>query len=196
MEEKTRLGRLLVEARLLTQEQLKMAIDFQKTVGGKLGAIIVKLGFIEDGTLIQFIAKQQGLKVVNLEEMVIPENLVKRVPRKLIDRHHILPIHYHNGVLTIATSDPYDFEAIEEVQMAQDAKVEIQLAPRSAIHKAMAELFDRDSAPAKPAAPPEAPKPDRHQLHDALIPLLIQKGVITEDELVKKARELGAAHHK
>ena len=107
MEEKTRLGRLLLEARLLTQEQLKMAIDFQKTVGGKLGAIIVKLGFIEDATLIQFIAKQQGLKVVNLEEMVIPENLVKRVPRKLIDRHHILPIHYHNGVLTIATRACY-----------------------------------------------------------------------------------------
>src|SRR5258706_4445090 len=142
MEEKTRLGRLLVEARLLTQEQLKMAMDFQKSVGGKLGAIIVKLGFIEDATLIQFIARQQGLKVVNLDELVLPENLVKRVPRKLIERHYIIPIHYKEGNLTIATSDPYDYEAIEELQLAQDAKVEIQLAPRSAIIKCISELFD------------------------------------------------------
>lgn len=192
MEEKTRLGRLLVEARLLTQEQLKMAMDFQKTVGGKLGAIIVKLGFIEDSTLIQFIARQQGLKVVNLDEVVIPENLVKRVGRKLIERHHVLPIHYADGILTMATSDPYDFEAIEEIQLAQDAKVEIHLAPRSQILKTITELFERDES-----APPEKkeePRPDKHQLLDALIPLLIQKGLISDDELVKKAREL--AGHK
>ena len=208
MEEKTRLGRLLLEARLLTQEQLKMAIDFQKAVGGKLGAIIVKLGFIEDSTLIHFIAKQQGLKVVKLDELVLPEILVKRVPKKLIERHYILPIHYKDGILTIATSDPYDYEAIEELQLAQDAKIEIQLAPRSAIIKCIAELFDRGSSP----APEKALEKTKDELlrdlggghaglerlgkvavNEALVQLLIEKGVISEDELVRKAKEIEAA---
>ena len=46
MDERVQLGQMLMESHLLTQEQLKMSMDFQKSVGGKLGAIIVKLGFI------------------------------------------------------------------------------------------------------------------------------------------------------
>ena len=64
MDEKVQLGQMLVESNLLTHEQLKMAMDFQKSVGGKLGAIIVKLGFIEDLTLTNFIARQQDRKSV------------------------------------------------------------------------------------------------------------------------------------
>ena len=182
-----------------------MAMDFQKAVGGKLGAIIVKLGFIEDSTLIQFIAKQQGMRVVNLEELVIPENLVKRVPRKLIERHYILPIHYKDGVLGIATSDPYDYEAIEELQLAQNAKIEINLAPRSAIIKCIAELFDRvDSAPEKTEKTKDEllhdldggkhglDKFSKHAVQDALLHLLIEKGVVSEEELARKAADYEA----
>jgi len=112
MDEKVQLGQMLEESGLLNPEQLKMAMDFQKSVGGKLGAIIVKLGFIEDLTLTNFIARQQGIPVMNLDELVIPENLFKKIPRKMIDKHHVVPIRFHDGVLTVATSDPYDYEAM------------------------------------------------------------------------------------
>ncbi len=192
---------MLVESNLLTAEQLKMAMDFQKSVGGKLGAIVVKLGFIEDETLTNFIARQQGIPVVNLEEIVIPDNLVKRLPRKLIEKHHVMPIRFHDGVLTIATSDPYDYEAGEEIQLAVDCRVETQLAPRTQILRAMHEFFDRAQAAesVKEKSKDELLKeletggsgrPSRERLQDALVSLLIAKGVITEDELVRKAKEL------
>jgi type IV pilus assembly protein PilB len=208
MEEKLRLGNMLVESNLLTEEQLKMAMDFQKSVGGKLGAIIVKLGFIEDQTLTNFIARQQGFPVVNLDELVIPENLVKRVPRKLIEKHHIVPIRFHDGVLTIATSDPFDYEATEEIQLAVDYRVEIHLAPRSQILKAIHEIFNREeSVPAVKEKSKEQLLKDLSgggatdrfspaQLQEALVPLLIQKGIITEDELQRKARELEAVRER
>ena len=197
---------MLVESNLLTQEQLKMAIDFQKSVGGKLGAIIVKLGFIEDQTLTNFIARQQGIAVVNLDELVIPENLVKRVPRKLIEKHHIVPIRFHDGVLTIATSDPFDYEATEELQLAVDYRIEIHLAPRSQILKAIHEIFNREESvpPVKEKSKEQLLKDlsagsDRFtpaQLQEALVPLLLQKGIITEDELQRKARELEAVRER
>lgn len=208
MEEKVQLGQMLVNARLLTPEQLKMAMDFQKSVGGKLGAIIVKLGFVEDQTLIRCIARQQNLPVVNLEELVIPENLVRRVPRKMIEKHHVIPIRYHDGVLTIATSDPYDYEAIEEIQLAADYRIEMQMAPRSQILRTINGVFNKE----EPAAPvsekskdqllrelePEeraqaAPKLSKAQMHEALIPLLLEKGVITERELARKIKQLEEA---
>ncbi len=177
-----------------------MAMDFQKSVGGKLGAIIVKLGFIEDATLTNFIARQQGIPVVNLEELVIPENLFKKIPRKLIDKHHVVPIRFHDGVLTVATSDPYDYEAMEEIQLAVDQRVDLVLAARSQITRAITDVSS------KPATPPPvkekskdqllkdldqgADKMSKESLHAALIPLLIAKGVITQDELVRKAKEI------
>jgi type IV pilus assembly protein PilB len=128
---------MLEESGLVSPEQLKMAMDFQKSVGGKLGAIIVKLGFIEDATLTNFIARQQGIPVVNLEELVVPENLFKRIPRKLIDKHHVVPIRFHDGVLTVATSDPYDYEAMEEIQLAVDQRVDLVLADHAGHHRAV-----------------------------------------------------------
>jgi len=200
MDEKVQLGQMLEESGLVSPEQLKMAMDFQKSVGGKLGAIIVKLGFIEDATLTNFIARQQGIPVVNLEELVIPENLFKKIPRKLIDKHHVVPIRHHDGVLTVATSDPYDYEAMEEIQLAIDQRVDLVLAARSQITRA---ITDVSSKPATPAPVKEkskdqllkdldsgADKMSKEALHAALIPLLIQKGLITQDELVRKAKEI------
>lgn len=200
MEDRLRLGKMLVESKLLTEEQLKMAMDFQTSVGGKLGAIVVKLGFIEDHTLTHFIAKQQGMPVVNLDEIVLPENLVKKLPRKLIEKHHVLPIRHHDGVLTVVTSDPYDYEAIEEIQLAVDNRVEVQLAARSQILKAVTQIFSRTEAIPivkeksrdqilKDLETPAVKLP-KERLLEALIPLLIEKGVISEEELTRKAREL------
>lgn len=206
MDEKVQLGQMLQESGLLTPEQLKMAVDFQKSVGGKLGAIIVKLGFIEDQTLTNFIARQQGIPVVNLDELVVPENLFKKIPKKLIDKHHVVPIRFHDGILTVATSDPYDYEAMEEIQLAVDQRVDLVLAARTQITRTIAELASR------PAAPPPVKDKSKDQLlkelesggdkvskdalNHALIPLLIAKGIITQDELVRKAKELEAARER
>lgn len=196
---------MLVESNLVTSEQLKMAMDFQKSVGGKLGAIIVKLGFIEDQTLTNFIARQQNIPVVNLDELVIPETLFKRVPRRVIEKHHLVPIRFHDGVLTIATSDPFDYEAIEELQLAVDYRIEIHLAPRTQILKSIHEIFNREEAvPTVKEKSKEqllkdlsgGDKKSPAQLLEALVPLLLEKGIITEEELHKKARELEAVRER
>ena len=201
MEDKLSLGKMLTNAKLITEEQLKMAIDFQQSVGGKLGAIIVKLGFIEDSALTKFIAKQQGMTVVDLDELVLPENLVKRVPKKMIEKHHVIPIRFHDGILTIATSDPFDYEAVEELQLVVDSRIEMQLASRTQILRAIRNLFDPDSdyrgveektkeQLLKDLEAGEANKMSPAKLQAALIPLLIDKGVISESELNQKARKL------
>jgi type II secretory ATPase GspE/PulE/Tfp pilus assembly ATPase PilB-like protein len=166
------------------------------------------LGFIKEKTLIDFIARQQHLPVVNLAEVVIPDRLARKIPRSLIEKHQVLPISFSGGVLTIVTSDPFDFDALEEIQLAVGYKVEINLAPQSAIKKAIQELSKQQEVQllsektkeelmqeiaqeAEKTAPPlESDQPTRLQLSRALIPLLIEKGIITEAELIQKARQL------
>lgn len=223
MEEKAKLGEILLKAGLVSDEQLKRATDMQKVVGGRLGSIIVKLGFLGEDRLIESIGKQQSLPVVNLDEIVIPISLVKRLPRTLIEKHEILPVAYSGNVLTIVTSDPFDFDALEEVQFALDCKVEINLAPRSAILRTIDEVFAKtdklvlqakdkkfdkskdelleeleeeqrvekikEEALSKNVV--ETPQIPPTYLLDALIPLLIEKDIITEEELIRKSQELG-----
>jgi len=205
MDEKVQLGQMLEESGLLNPEQLKMAMDFQKSVGGKLGAIIVKLGFIEDLTLTNFIARQQGIPVVNLDELVIPENLFKKIPRKMIDKHHVVPIRFHDGVLTVATSDPYDYEAMEEIQLAVDSRVDLVLAARTQITRTITEMVNRPPTPVVKEKSKDqllkeldsaGDKMSNQSLQNALIPLLIAKGVITHDELVRKAKEMEGARER
>lgn len=135
------LGKKLLEEKVITEEQLRKAREFQEKVGGNLSAILAKLGFVPEKTLIDFIAKQEGLQVVELEGLVLPENLVKRIPRKIIEEHEVIPIAFKNNVLTLASSSADAFAAIEQIQLVTDYKIEIALAPRESIRKAINELF-------------------------------------------------------
>ena len=205
----TKLGRLLVEAKLVTEEQLRKATDFQKAVGGKLPAVIVKLGFITDDQVTQFIARRQNLRIAELDKVVLPENLIKRVPRELIEKHTCIPIAFRDGMLTLAVADPTDIEALEEIQLATDYKIEVALASRGALTKAINMFFYAEKPPEDAKTKEQllkeledSPLPreiderasregvSRVQLQRALVRLLIEKRIISEDELIKKAKEI------
>ena len=72
---------------------------------GKLPAVIVKLGFITDDQVTQFIARRQNLRIAELDKVVLPQNLIKKVPRELIEKHTCIPIAFRDGMLTLAVAD-------------------------------------------------------------------------------------------
>ncbi len=197
MVDRADIGHMLVKAGLLSDAQRTRAVEMQKQVGGKLGALIVKLGFITDEALIQFLAKKERLPVVDLATQVIPASLVRRVAREVLERHQVIPVAEKNQVITLATADPTDYEAIEEVQFLTNCRVEIALAPRAAIAKALARLSVQEEKGREDlikqlerGEPKAAPLEVVPGMEKALIPLLIEKGVISEVELREKARAL------
>ncbi len=190
--EKAKLGQLLLKSNLLSDAQLKKAIDMQKVLGGKLGSIIVKLGFISDDDLTKFLAKQERLPIADLSNLVIPKDLVKRVPKEVIEKHQVVPIHYKNGVLSLAMSDPTDFEAIEEVQFIANCRVEVAMASRAHLTRVISELFYESKAQekgAKDAGDESKTVEIDEAMEKALIPLLVEKGIITYEELRKKSAD-------
>lgn len=205
----SRLGEMLVREKQITEEQLKMAVGYQKSTGGRLSAMLVKLGFIGDEQLTSFIAKKQGLQIAELENIVIPLNLVKRVPRKIIEEHNVIPIAFKDGVLTLATSDPTDLDTVEQVQMATNSVIKLALATKASITRAVSQVFAEADAPERKtkedllkdltdsssggrSAGKGSDESSHGQmlLRKALIPLLLEKKIITEEELIRKAREI------
>jgi type IV pilus assembly protein PilB len=212
--DKNKLGEMLVKAGKITDAQLKTAVQYQASLGGKLGTILVKLRFIGDDPLTEFLAENERLKITPVGDMVIPGDLVKKVPREIMEKHQCLPVSIKGDTLTLCLSDPYDYDAIQEVEFTTGLRVDVTIASRAAITKALTQFFDeQERAPkaeaskgtrtasepalrALAAGKDKEPgtkavgQPSKWQLRRALIPLLIKKGIITEAELRDAAKEL------
>lgn len=191
------LGSLLVKEGLISKDQLEKALKFQREVGGRLPVVLVKLGYVDERRLVDFFGRNQGLPVINVEELILPENLIKRVPRQIIERHNIIPIAWKDETLTVVTFDPYDLEALEELQIAVDCRVQVNIAPRSQIIKTINEFFYAQEEKTKEQLAKEmeegASKAEMSPevLSAALLGVLLDKKIVTKEELFKKAKDLG-----
>ena len=201
------LGSLLVQDKVISQPQLKRALEFQGEVGGRLPVVLVKLGVVDEKKLVQFFAKSAHLKVVDLDELILPVNLIRRIPKDIMERHQIIPVAWNaeGETLTVVTFDPYDIAALEELQIAVECKVVINLATRSQIVRTINEFFYREEGErakqikdfdesAKKKGGGKDAKKDKGTLDawkEALVPLLLDKKLISENELNNKAKEMG-----
>ncbi|MGE3852869.1 MAG: hypothetical protein AB7K09_14090 [Planctomycetota bacterium] len=206
------LGDMLVMAGLITDKQLATAKDYVSSLGGDLPTILTKMGFVDDKKLTEFLAMQEELEVVDIESMVIPVDLVRMVPRELILKHHVLPVHASKDVITLAMADPTDFAAIDEIQFVTGKRVEVNLAPREKLNNAIRGFFDvmdgetddrmlRDLAsdpairslhPSKSKMPKVSMKKKFEVLAPALLPVLLEKKIVTEAELKAMLEKLKA----
>jgi hypothetical protein len=199
------LGLLLVAAGHLTDQQLESAKKYKSSVGGSLSTIVVKLGFISENKMLNFLGEQEGLKVVDLDSMIIPVKLIATIPASLIEKYQILPVHQSGDVISIATADPMVYEAVQEIQFLTGKKIEINLASYNALKKAINrflnlkegvsdDLILSDLASDGKIKTYRDKKISKSKLYEiwqpALISLLIEKGVITEDELEAKFKEI------
>ncbi len=87
-----RLGEQLVKAGSINPEQLAKALEVQKQQGGKLGTNLVKLGFLDEPTLVDALSKHFGVPAVALEGIKVEESIVKIIPADVARKYTILPI--------------------------------------------------------------------------------------------------------
>ena len=88
----TRLGQMLVEAKLISSEQLKQALELQSREGGRIGTNMVKLGQVTEERLAAFLSKQYGIPSIDLANFEIDSNLVKLIPSEVAQKHMIVPV--------------------------------------------------------------------------------------------------------
>ena len=82
-----RLGEILVKEKLLSNDQLKQALDHQKKNGGRLGQALVKLGFISDEEITGVLSRQYGVPAINLSYYEVDPSVVKLVPQETAARY-------------------------------------------------------------------------------------------------------------
>jgi len=137
-----RLGELLVKANLITEEQLKKALQEQDSSGGKLGTNLVKLGYVTEDDITSFLSKQYGVPSINLSHFEIDPAVIKLVPAEVAQKHQVIPINRTGSVLTVAMSDPSNIFAIDDIKFMTGFKVETVVASETSIKNAINRYYD------------------------------------------------------
>jgi type IV pilus assembly protein PilB len=142
------LGEILFKAGLVEKQALINAIKTAKSSNKRLGQVLLELGLINEDTLAKAIAKQFGLKYVDLDEVTIPPDAVKIIPEDLIKRHNILPLGVNNGRLRLIISDPMDLDMMDSVRLRLNKELECHVAnPKKIRDYIESSLADKVVAP-------------------------------------------------
>jgi type IV pilus assembly protein PilB len=122
--EKKRLGDILIQAGMITPDQVTVAIEAQKKTKERLGKSLIRLGFITEENLIKTLAHQLKLNYVNLKEEKIDTSLVKLIPEKVARRHLVLPLTQMGQVLMVAMADPLNIFALDDLAFKTGLEIE------------------------------------------------------------------------
>jgi len=128
-----RLGDLLVKEKVITLEQLEQATKLQKEARLRLASALVKLGFLSDEDVTNFLSRQYGVPAINLSYFEIDPAVVKLIPYETAKRYQILPLSRVGASLTIAMVDPTNVFAMDDIKFMTGFNIEPVVASESSI---------------------------------------------------------------
>ncbi|MCD6487348.1 MAG: Flp pilus assembly complex ATPase component TadA [Syntrophobacterales bacterium] len=118
-----KLGELLVNAGLLTEDQLGQALDGQKKAGLKLGQYLIQEGWVREDQIIDQISKQLNVEKYIPEKYPIDQDLASLVPFDIAQKYQVTPLKKKRNLLTIAMADPMDIDAIDSMEVLTNMEV-------------------------------------------------------------------------
>src|SRR5688572_30288157 len=153
-----RIGELLLKEKRISAEQLQEALNYQRTTGGKLGANLVKLGFVKDEDITALLSKQYGVPSIALNQFEIDPAVIKLVPAETARKYQIVPLSRAGATLTIAMTDPTNVFAMDDVKFMTGYNVEPVVASEIALLDSIDKYYGvAAQAAAKAAANTAAP---------------------------------------
>lgn len=117
------LGEILLDEGLVTEAQLMAALDEQMVRGQSLGRTLVEIGVLTEGQLVAALARQVGMTFVDLDEYPVDRAAVTMVPAALCRRYTVLPVGFQDGSLVLATADPGNVVAVDDVRTVSGMSV-------------------------------------------------------------------------
>lgn len=141
MAEIMRIGDLLKSKGLLNDRQLNIAILQQKITGQILGDILVKNGFISAKELSRAIAEQAGIEFVDLDDWVIDEEALKKVPKDTAEKSGFIPLEINDGVLSIGIVNPSNIIAVDTVTRIMSKQPRIYMVDSESFHDQMEKAY-------------------------------------------------------
>ncbi|MDR2591779.1 MAG: Flp pilus assembly complex ATPase component TadA [Chitinispirillales bacterium] len=137
LQQRKRIGEILVEQGFVTADQLEKGLAEQRTSKQLLGKCLVKLGFISEPKLIDVLSAQLDIQHVVLQQFNFSPQLVKCIPEDMARRYKVIPLFERNGVLTVAMVDPTNLRVIDHLKFKTGREIDPVLATEKSIMMAI-----------------------------------------------------------
>jgi hypothetical protein len=176
-----KLGEHFIQQGLLTQAQLEAALKAQLIFGGHLGTVLLEFGHVDEHTLGRTLAKIFNVDYAPPNLFTdIPKTIIDLVPKRLVEKHHVVPFDKRERNLAVAMIDPKDLRAIDEIGFATGHRIHPWVAPEARIFQVMERYYDLprrhryisvcqtlDAAGAAPAPASHGPSPRERAVLDS-----------------------------
>jgi type IV pilus assembly protein PilB len=137
-----KLGEILVRENLLSPQQLREALDYQREHGGRLGYNLVKLGLVSDDMITAVLSRQYGVPSVNLELFDIEDSVIRLIPQEVAQKYSVLPLSRVGATLTLAMVDPTNVFAMDDIKFMTGLNIEPVVVSEASVHEAIAKYYD------------------------------------------------------
>src|SRR5687767_3798929 len=168
-----KLGEMLVDAQVLTLEQLQEALEAQRETGKRLGEVVVDLQLSTEDEVQDVLASQLGIEKVNLYEERVDPEVSRLISADMITRHQAMPIRQEGNNVIVAMVDPLNLLAIDDIRLSTGLDVVPRITSPHALKFAYDQLFGVTA---------EAEKHMEEYRQEQ-----IKKGYVIDDTLVDKA---------
>lgn len=138
---KRRLGDLLVDSNVISEEQLQQALSEQGRNKQKLGDLLISQGTITEQQLIEVLEFQLGIPHVTLFKFNIEKAITQIIPESMAKRYQAIPIQKKGNKLVVAMADPLDYYAIEELRMSTGFVIEPAISSKDELQRAIAKHY-------------------------------------------------------
>src|SRR5690554_4897784 len=122
--QKVRIGDLLVQKGVITEEQLQQALIKQRSSGLRLGRTLINLGFIQEDDFLLFLSEQLGLPFVDLRRYRFDMAVVQRLSETHARRFRAIALSEQNGILLLGMADPTDIHALDTLERILQQPIE------------------------------------------------------------------------
>ncbi|WP_046173972.1 GspE/PulE family protein [Domibacillus indicus] len=190
-----RLGDLLVESGLISEEQLSLALTEKKS-SQKLGDVLLSRGFITEQQLIEVLEFQLGIPHVSLYRYPIDIKLLSLVSKDMAKKSLIIPLKKEENRLFVAMADPMDYFTVEDLRLATGFQIETAIATKQDILRAINKYYDMDDSLEEfmQQNPPEAAEAQETVEEDSPVVRLVNQ--IMSRALTEKASDIHIDPHE
>ena len=189
MESTNLLGEMLLEAGLIDQFQLESALSMQRNLGGQIGSALVKLGYLPQETIAEFLESQEQRSQLPLEKLVLSQQILSLLPLERMEELTVMPVELRKSggekILRVAMTDPENLQLIDKLQFMTGCKI----IPMQAAAEEILQAVDNNAPIEPPEEAVEVPAPDYGAVDfaaispedprlDRLLTVLMEKGVL------------------
>src|SRR5215218_4761305 len=141
-----KLGEILVRENLITSQQLREALEYQRANGGRLGSNLIHLGIISDDVITAVLSRQYGVPSINLELFQIEDETIKLISHEVALKYSVLPISKVGASLTLAMADPTNVFAMDDIKFMTGLNVEPVIASEASLNVAIRKYYSSSKA--------------------------------------------------